>query len=230
MDRRYLFVTLAPVPAAAQLGKIFDQIFKPKGPSDNRIVEGLKEALRIGTENAIRETGRVDGFFANALIRILMPEKLRALEKTMRVLGLGKQVEAFILSMNRAAETAAPLAREAFMGALRGMTFEDARQLLTGGETAATTFFQTKTTAQLSEAFRPVIRQKMAENQVGRHFQNLLNATKKIPFAKTEAIDVEKHVLDKALEGLFYVIGQEERKIRKDPAARVTALLKEIFT
>jgi hypothetical protein len=223
-------IALLPGPAFGQLGKIFDQILKPKGPSDNRVVEGLKEALRIGTENAVKETGRVDGFFANTLIKILMPEKLRALEKTMRVIGMGKQVDAFILSMNRAAETAAPLAKDIFVGAVKEMTFDDARKILTGGETAATSFFQTKTTDRLAAAFRPVIQKSMADNQVGRNFQNVLNATKKIPFAKTDSIDIESYVLGKSLAGLFYVIGQEERKIRKDPAARVTSILKEVFT
>ena len=228
MTRRHL---LAAPPAFAQLDKILEGIFKPKTKlnGDNRIIEGLKEALRIGTGNAIKLTGRPDGFFANTLIRILMPEKLRALEKGMRLIGMGKQVDAFVLSMNRSAEAAAPLAADIFLGAIQEMNFEDARRLLTGGETAATSYFQTKTAGKLTAAFRPVVAKTMAENEVGRHFQNLLNAARKLPMMKTEALDMETYVVGKSLDGLFLMIGNEERKIRKDPAARVTAILREVF-
>ena len=228
MQRRILLLPVAASPACAQLGKIFEKMIKPKG-SDNRIIDGLKEALRIGTANAINLTGRTDGYFANTLIRILMPEKLRALEKGMRVMGMGKQVDAFILAMNRSAEAAAPLARDIFVGAIREMTFDDARRLLTGGDTAATRYFQTTTTEGLTAAFRPVVAKTMAENQVGRHFQNVLGAARKLPLIKTESLDIESHVVAKSLDGLFLMIGNEERKIRKDPAARVTAVLKEVF-
>lgn len=230
MQRRILLLPIAASvpPVRAQLGKIFEKLIKPKS-SDNRIIDGLKEALRIGAANAIDLTGRTDGFFANTLIRILMPEKLRALEKGMRVMGIGKQVDAFILAMNRSAEAAAPFARDIFVGAIREMTFEDARRLLTGGDTAATTYFQTKTTEKLTAAFRPVVAKTMAENDVGRHFQNVLGAARKLPLIKAESLDIESHVVAKSLDGLFLMIGNEERKIRKDPAARVTSILKEVF-
>ena len=228
MQRRYLLI--AP-PAFLQLDKIFEGIFKPKpkASGDNRIIDGLKEALRIGTGNAIKLTGRPDGFFANTLIRILMPEKLRALEKGMRLIGMGKQVDSFVLAMNRSAEAAAPLATDIFVGAIKEMNFEDARRLLTGGETAATSYFQAKTSENLTAAFRPIVAKTMAENEVGRHFQNMLNAARRLPMMKTEALDIETYVVSKSLDGLFLMIGNEERKIRKDPAARVTSILKEVF-
>ena len=233
MYRRSL-VLLAPGAASAQLNKIFDKIFKgaTSGPhGDNKIVDGLKEALRVGTGNAITLAGRLDGYFANTLIRILMPEKLRAWEKGMRLIGMGKQVDGFVLSMNRAAEAAAPLARDIFFDAIQQMTFDDARKLLTGsGDTAATDFFQAKTTGKLTETFRPAVAKTMAENQVGRNFQNVLNAARKFPLFKSEAIDMESYVVAKSLDGLFLLIGKEERKIRKDPAARVSSILKEVFS
>jgi hypothetical protein len=159
-----------------------------------------------------------------------MPEKLRGLEKGMRLIGMGKQVDGFVLSMNRAAESAAPLARDIFFDAIKQMSFDDARKLLTGGsDTAATDFFKTKTTVKLTDAFRPVVAKTMAENEVGRNFQNVLNAARRLPMVKTEAVDIESYVVGKSLDGLFLLIGNEERKIRKDPAARVSSILKEVF-
>lgn len=230
MHRRTLLL-LAPVPALGQFEKLKD-IFKSRTtPGDNKIVEGLKEALRVGTGNAVNLAGRVDGYFANTLIRILMPEKLRAVEKGMRLIGMGKQVDGFVLSMNRAAEAAAPLAKDIFFDAIKQMTFDDARKLLTGGgDTAATDFFKGKTTEKLTVAFRPVVAKTMTENEVGRKFQNMLNAAKKLPLVKTETLDIESYVVAKSLDGLFLLIGNEERKIRKDPAARVSAVLREVFS
>lgn len=233
MKRFLLFIALfaLTVPANAQL----DRILRGLGSntktdlSDGKVVSGLKEALQIGTENSVKLTGRKDGYFGNEAIRILMPDKLRTVEKGLRAVGMGGQVDEFILSMNRAAETAAPKAKQIFWDALREMTFDDARKILTGGDTAATEYFKAKTSDRLTTAFRPEVETAMQEVGVTRQYEQLMGRAKAIPFMKTQAVDINSYVVAKSLDGLFFVLGQEEQKIRKNPAARVTPLLKEVF-
>jgi len=198
--------------------------------TQDKAAAGLKEALRVGTGNATTLTGKPDGYFRNAAIKILMPDQLQAFEKGLRVFGFGPQVDEFVMSMNRAAERAAPQAKDIFLGAIAQMTFADAQQILSGGETAATDYFRSKTTAQLSAAFRPQVERAMNEVGVTRQYKDLVRQYKAIPFAKTELIDLDQYVVGKSLDGLFLMLGREERAIRQDPAARVTDLLKEVFS
>lgn len=159
---------LVTTPAWAQL----DQLLKglglgqPGTLSDAKIGMGLKEVLQIATDNSVTLTGKVDGYFGNQAIRILMPEQLKSLETGLRAVGYGPQVDEFVLSMNRAAERAAPAAKQIFLDAIDEMTFDDARKILHGGDTAATDFFKTKTTDKLMAAFKPVIDQ--SDLQPGR--------------------------------------------------------------
>jgi len=197
--------------------------------SDTQVADGLKEALRTGTDHAVARTGKTDGYFGNPLIKILLPDKLQALEKGLRLVGYGPQVDEFILSMNRAAEKAAPAAKRIFLDAITSMTFEDARQLLNGGDTATTDFFKRKTSVHLYDAFRPIVDNSM--NQVGtvQKYNDMLAGVQQVPFVKKETLDVGDYVTNKALDGLFLIVAEEERSIRKNPAARVTTLLKEVF-
>lgn len=222
---------LTVVPASAQLDRIFKGLGlgQQGGLTDAKIGSGLKEALKVGTENAVNLTGHTDGYFLNEAIKILMPKKLQSLEKGLRLVGYGPQVDEFVLSMNRAAERAAPHAKEIFWDAIADMSFDDARKILSGGETAATDYFKDKTTDKLTAAFRPEVDQAMNEVGVTRQYKELVGRYEAIPFAKSVAFDVDEYVVTKALDGLFFVVGQEERKIRTDPAARVTDLLKEVF-
>jgi hypothetical protein len=204
---------------AAQLG----------GLSDGKIIAGLKEALEIGTGNAVNVTGKVDGFFKNAAIKILMPSKLRTVEKGLRAIGQGAMVDEFVLSMNRAAEKAAPEARKIFVGALKQMTFDDARKILFGNDTAATTYFQEKTSVSIGNAFHPIISRAMNEVGATRQYKELLGRFQQIPFVKTQSLDIDEYVVGQALNGLFYMVGEEEKKIRKNPLARVSSILQEVF-
>lgn len=224
-------VCLTVVPASAQLDRIFKGLGlgRQVGLTDAKIGSGLKEALRVGTENAVNLTGQTDGYFLNEAIKILMPEKLQSVEKGLRLVGYGPQVDEFVLSMNRAAERAAPRAKEIFWDAIAAMSFDDARKILGGGETAATDYFKDKTTDRLTGAFRPVVDQAMNEVGATRRYKELIGRYEAIPFAKDVAFDVDEYVVAEALDGLFFVVGQEERKIRTDPAARVTDLLEEVF-
>jgi hypothetical protein len=219
------------LPASAQLDRIFKGLGlgQKAGLSDEKIGSGLKEALKIGTENTVNLTGKTDGYFLNQAIKILMPEKLRTLEKGLRVVGYGPQVDEFVLSMNRAAEHAAPAAKQIFWDALEQMTFEDARKILSGNETAATEYFKGKTTDKLTAAFRPVVDKSMNEVGVTRQYNELVGRYESIPFVKKETFDLDSYVVTKALDGLFHVLGDEEKKIRTNPEARVTDLLKEVF-
>ena len=174
-------------------------------------------------------TGRTNGYFGNPDIKILMPNNLRTLEKGLRMVGYGPKVDDFVLSMNRAAEAAAPAARKIFIDAITAMTFDDARRILSGGDTAATNYFKEKTTPQLTAAFRPVVEKTMAKNGVTQQYNALVSQYKCLPFARNQDLDISHYVVSKALDGLFYELGQEERKIRQDPAAQTTSLLKEVF-
>lgn len=224
-------VLVTAAPASAQLGRILRGLGlgQPGGLNDAKIASGLKEALQIGTQNAVNLTGRLDGYFRNEVIKILMPEKLQTLEKGLRLVGYGPRVDEFVLSMNRAAERAAPRAKAIFWDAIGEMSFEDARKILNGGDTAATDYFQDKTTDRLAAAFRPVVDKAMNEVGVTRRYKELIGRYEAIPFVTSERFDIDQYVVTKALGGLFYVVGEEERKIRTNPTARVTDLLQEVF-
>jgi len=218
-------------PASAQLDRLFKGIGLggQKGLSDAKIGEGLKEALKVGTENTVTLTGRNDGFFLNQAIKILMPEKLRTLEKGLRTVGYGPQLDEFVLSMNRSAEKAAPFAKQIFWDALGEMTFEDVRKIFSGHETAATEYFQGKTTDKLTVVFKPIVDKAMNEVGATRQYKELVGRYEAIPFVKKESFDIDQYVVTKALGGLFHVLGGEEKKIRTNPTARTTDLLKEVF-
>ncbi len=225
-------VLLITSPASAQFDKIlkgFGGLGQQGGLTDVKIGSGLKEALKVGTENTVNLTGKTDGYFMNRVIKILMPERLQTFEKGLRVAGYGPQIDEFVLSMNRSAEQAAPYAKEIFWDAIGEMTFEDARRILAGNDTAATQYFKGKTTGKLTAAFQPVVEKSMNEVGVTRQYNELVGRYQTIPFVKSESFDINHYVVTKALDGLFYVLGEEERKIRTNPAARVTDLLKEVF-
>jgi hypothetical protein len=158
-----------------------------------------------------------------------MPSNLRPLERGLRAIGFGPKIDAFILSMNRSAEAAAPAAKKIFTDAIFEMSFDDARKILSGGDTAATDYFKGKTTEKLNIAFRPYVEKTMSENGVTKQYKTLTDQYQSIPFAKSESLDINKYVVEKALDGLFYELADQERQIRKDPAARTTSLLKEVF-
>ena len=200
-----------------------------KENSEATVISGLKEALTIGTENAVNNVSRVDGYFSNENIRILMPEKIRMVADVMAKIGFQKEVDDFILSMNRAAEKAAPKAAAYFVDSIKEMSFGDAKKILTGGDTAATDYFREKTSSELYDVFKPIISSSMAEVGVTNRFKQMMKKYETIPFVKKESLDLDHYVTTSSLNGLFYMVGQEEKKIRTDPAARVTELLKTVF-
>jgi hypothetical protein len=199
------------------------------GLSDAKIGSGLQEALKVSTENAVLETGQVDGFLLNQAIKILMPKSLQTIEKPLRFVGYGPQIDEFVVGMNRAAEKAMPFAKDIFWDAIGQMTFDDARRILNGGDTAATDYFKAKTSTKLQAAFRPKVEEVMNQVGVNRQYNELVGRYQNVPFAKSVTFDVNQYVTEKATDGLFFVVGQEEKKIRTNPAARATDLLKDVF-
>jgi len=221
-------------PASAQLDSILkemDTLTRPGAATRGGVKVGaaLKQALQVGTENAVRLTGKTDGYFTNKAIKILMPERLRTVERGLRTAGYGPEVDKLVLSMNRAAERAAPTAKKFFWDAIGEMTIDDAQRILNGTPTAATDYFKGKTSPSLRIAFRPIVEKAMNEVGTVRQYNELLGQAKAIPFLKTEDYELDRYVVGKALDGLYYVVGEEERKIRSDPSARVTDLLKDVF-
>lgn len=217
------------LPANAQLDRILGGLGNRANQGDSKTASGLKEALQIGTDHAVDLTGTTDGFFRNEAIKILLPEKLRSVEKGLRMAGMGTKIDEFELSMNRAAEKAAPAARGIFKDALMQMTFEDARKILTGGDTSATEYFKGKTSEKLAATFRPTVESTMADTGVVTQYRQLAGGLPSLPFGRSQSFDITDYVVGRALDGLFYMVGQEETKIRTNPAARVTPLLKDVF-
>jgi len=214
---------------------LFDNIMKGMGTSskgesdDSTIVSGLKEALSIGTEKAVNNVSQVDGYLGNQIIKILMPEKIQKVADVLRKVGYQKEVDDFVLSMNRAAEKAAPKATSFFVDAIKEITFEDTKGILNRGNTSATEFFKKKTHDKIYNAFKPIISSSMDEVGVTRSYKEMMGKYESIPFTSKESVDLDHYVTTKAMGGLFYMVGQEEKKIRTDPAARVTDLLKSVF-
>ena len=196
--------------------------------SNDEIIRGLKEALQVGTERGAQKLSAVDGFFKDAVIKILMPEEAKKVEKKLRNLGMGKQVDNAILSMNRGAEDAAKSAAPIFINAIKQMSFQDAMGILKGGDSAATKYLREKTNAALTEAFRPVIENSLAKVDATKHWNTVFTTYNKFSSEKVNT-DLSAYVTEKALAGIFYQVAQEEMKIRKDPLARTSDILKKVF-
>jgi hypothetical protein len=227
-------LSLSAAHAQLQVPKVPDILQKrgsqsTGGLSESRVADGLKEALRIGTDHAVLRTGKQDGYFSNPLIKILLPDSLQTVEQGLRVAGFGPQIDELVLSMNRAAEKAAPKAKEIFVDAITSMTIDDATKILNGGDTSATDFFKRKTSTSLYKEFRPIVDNTMQQVGTVQKYNEVLGGVNRLPFMKAEKLDVGHYVTNEALDGLFLIVAEEERNIRKNPAARVTDLLKDVF-
>jgi hypothetical protein len=220
--------------ASAQLDQILkeaDQAIEHRdtsGLSDTKIISGLKQALQFSTSRAVAATGKPDGFFKNEAIKILFPPKLQTIGNGMRMLGMGSKVDELEVGMNRAAEQATPQAKAIFLASLKKMTFDDARHILTGNDTAATDFFKRTSSADLTTAFAPIVHQSVEHVGVVAQYDRVIQSAPGGSLLANE-FDLDKYVVGKTLDGLFYMLGEEEKKIRKNPAAQTTALLKEVF-
>ncbi len=198
------------------------------GLSNDDIVSGLKEALRVGTDSSSKKLSKIDGFFGDAAIKILMPDEAKKVESSLRSMGMGGLVDKAILSMNRAAEDAASGVGDIFWTSIKQMSVADGLQILRGGDFAATDYLKKTTTAELTEKFKPVIEASLAKVNATKYWKDVFSKYNMFSSNKVNT-DLTGYVTEKALSGLFYNIGLEEQKIRKDPAAQVTDILKKVF-
>jgi uncharacterized protein DUF4197 len=201
------------------------------GLSNDEIVSGLKEALIKGSQSAVNLLGKENGFLNHPQLKIPMPEKLQAVESGLRKLGQDKIADQFVLSMNRAAEEATPKAMSIFSNTIKSMSVEDAYGILKGPDNAATEYLKGKGGSQLQQQFLPIVKQ--ATNRVGvtEKYKALIdNLGMMSKFIDVETLDLDKYVTDKAIEGLFSLVANEEKLIRENPAARTTVLLKKVFS
>lgn len=216
----WLDVVKSMIPASATQTKL----------SDTQIGQGLREALSLGIDRAVASAGREGGFLDNDAIKIKFPEKLAMVETGMRKIGMGSKIDEFETGVNRAAEKAAPEAKEILLDALVGMSIQDAQKLLKGGDTAATDYFRKTSWDRLYTAFQPYMHKTMDQYAASQSYNQIIAAYQKIPFAKKPVmVSADEYATNKALEGLFFLVAEQEKKIRTDPAARVTDILKSVF-
>ncbi len=206
----------------------------PSSPalSNEEVIRGLKEALKVGTSNAVNFTSVVDGFWKNPAIRLPFPAEAEKVKNTAINLGLSTQVQNFELNLNRAAERAAKEAAPVFLNAIANMSIEDGFKILKGDSIAATTFLKQSTTTELTQKFSPIVQKAIDEIKLTSYYEPLANAyntSTLLTGAKAVNPDLKAYVTGKALDGLFHTISLEEKKIRKDPAARVNEILKKVF-
>lgn len=195
----------------------------------SEMVGGLKEALEKGAREAIAKLGRQDGFLKNADVAIPMPDNLKKVDKLMRKLGQDKMADAFVATLNHAAEQAVPEAASLFSDAIARMSVQDALAILKGPDNAATEYFRKTSGAQLTERFKPIVQAATDQAGVTNAYKSLM--TKAGPFAKAlgKERDLDAYVTDKTVDGLFKMIAEEEKRIRQDPLARGSDLLKRVF-
>ncbi|MEP6950710.1 MAG: DUF4197 domain-containing protein [Ginsengibacter sp.] len=239
-----LFFLLASISLFAQKDSSLNGMFKKAGSlfgkkssnnasssnlSGDQIVSGLKEALSLGAQKSGDKLSATDGFFKDAAVKILLPEQVRKAENQMKMLpGVGKLVNDAELSMNRAAEDASKAAAPIFLDAIKKMTVTDALNILRGSDTAATGYLRKTTSLNLTSAFRPVIEASLKKVDAAKYWKDVFNTYNKFTSTPVDT-DINSYVTAKALDGIFYYVAQEEIGIRKNPAARVTDILKTVF-
>ena len=199
--------------------------------SDATAALGLREALGKGIDYAVDTLGQEDGFFGNKAVRIPLPKGLKSIARVARFTGYGDRVDDFELAMNRAAEKAVPVAKEVFIDSLKQMTFDDARKILFSGEDdAATQFFRRTSEEKLRGKFRPIVERFTDETGVTQSYKRMVDkAGWMANFVGKDAKDLDGYITQKALDGTFYMIAQEEKKIRKDPIGRTSKILRDVF-
>lgn len=228
-----LLISFKTVPAQNLKG-LFDKVTKTSGTtagnglSNDDIISGLKDALRVGTDSSTKRLSKLNGFFGDAAIKVLMPEETKKIESTLRGLGMGSMVDKAVLSMNRAAEDAANGVGSIFWDAIKKMSITDGLTILRGGDFAATDYLRSVTNKELTEKFRPVIEASLVKVDATRYWKDMFTAYNRFS-NKPVNTDLVAYVTERALKGLFLKISLEEQKIRKDPAAQVTGILRQVF-
>lgn len=193
------------------------------------IIKGLKEALKVGTKNSVLALNKEDAFYKSTVYKIPFPEEATIVEEKLRGIGLDKLINDFELKMNRGAEKAVKKASPIFVDAIMQMTIADAKKILEGQDNAATEYFRSKTSKKLEAAFKPEVKQTLDEIHVTKHWSKITSTYNKIPFTENVETDLPAYVSKKAINALFDKLSKEEKLIRDNPKARVTAILKKVF-
>jgi Protein of unknown function (DUF4197) len=244
--RRFLLGTMLAIAAAAgpasvraqdglldQGGNLLKGVLQGRsggsGLSDAQVGDGLREALRVGTERVTASLGQVDGFNRNPDVHIPLPQSLQTVQSALTMVGMSGLADDLELRMNRAAETAAPQAKELFVQAISEMTLQDAQGILSGPDDAATRYFQDKMTAPLTERFTPVVDRELADAGAVQAYDQMMGDYRDLPFAPDVEANLTPYVVEQALDGMFLMLAREEAAIREDPAARTTELLQTVF-
>lgn len=211
------------------LGDLNKSVNGDKPLTTAEVAEGLKEALINGISSGSDQASKVDGYFKNPQIKIPFPPDVKRVEDRLRQIGLGGEVDKFIMTLNRGAEDAAKEAKPIFIAAIKQMTIQDAWGILKGEENAATEYLRRTTSSQLYEKFKPVIANSLNKVSAIKYYSDLVNTYNKIPMVEKVNPDLNDYATNKAMDGLFLLIAQEEKKIRQDPVARTSDLLKKVF-
>jgi hypothetical protein len=208
-----------PACAMAQLDSI----------TQREAVAGLRAALERGSQQAVASLGRADGFLGNPKVKIPLPQSLVRAEKLMRRVGAGRYADELIVAMNRAAEAAVPQARQILVGAVKQMSVRDAKAILTGGDTAGTDYFRRTTRSGLQKRFLPIVKRATAKVRLAQKYNQYADRGVALGVVKDEHADLDRYVTQKALDGLYFMAAEEEKKIRKDPVGTGKSILKKVF-
>ncbi len=225
----FLALALVSCGQNVNLGSVLGTVLNNAPLTEGEVANGLKEALVQGIANGAKQASAVDGYLGNSLIRIPFPPEVQKVESTLRNLGLGGEVDKFVTALNRGAETAAKEAVPIFVSAIKQLTITDAFNILRGEKDAATQFLKRVTTAQLTQAFAPHVQKALDATQATRYYSDIANTYNKVPFVTKINPDLQAYATQKAIDGLFILVAQEEEKIRENPMARTTDLLKRVF-
>ena len=228
---RKLLVALLIVPfsSCAQLQQVVDNLPQVQQSAPIDIAAGLREALAIGIDKQVSKLTQKDGFFKNELVKIVLPEDLKKVDKALRKIGLSRLADEGLKALNRAAEDAVKEATPVFISAVKDISFEDAKTILLGSNSAATDYLSTKTEAALYQKFNPVIKQSFSKVGADKIWTNLINKYNTIPFTKSVNADLTDYVTTEALKGVYKMIAVEEEEIRTKLSSRTTTLLQQVF-
>jgi Protein of unknown function (DUF4197) len=197
--------------------------------SNQEAASGLKAALEKGSGTAVDLLGKTDGFLANKAVKIPLPGSLKKYEKLMRSVGMGKYADELIVTMNRAAEAAVPEAKTLFVDAIKKMSLKDAKGILTGGQTAGTEYFKRTTSGQLREKFLPIVKSATAKVQLAETYNEYAQKGAQFGLVSKEYANLDDYVTQKSLDGLFYMVAEEEKKIRQNPLQEGSDIIKKVF-
>lgn len=214
------------------LGKVLDGISKATqngSLTNDEVISGLKQALQVGINKGADSASRLNGYFLNPLIKIPFPPEVQKVETALRKVGLGGEVDKFVMALNRGAEEAAKEAKPIFINAILSMNFSDAWAILKGEKNAATMYLKRTTSEQLISAFAPVVEKALQKTQATRYYTDLATTYNRLPFVQKVNPDLKLYATQKAVDGLFILVENEEAKIRENPWARTTDLLKKVF-